>query len=297
MPLPTFLIIGAARCGTTSLYAYLQQHPQVFMSAVKEPNYLAFADCPRSSDPWIEWIRAQAITDRSQYEALFAAAGPGQAIGEASPRYIVDRGAPQRIRDTLPHAQLFAIVRNPLEQVHSNYLGLQRDGYPLPSTLEAALDDYEQDRQTGSTRESFLDSAFHGRNLARYFEIFPRSQLTVYLYDDLRADAPGLMRDFFQRLGVDSAFVPDVEERHGRTGSIRNPLVGALWHSIAQHRPLLRRIFPKRLLDRGYAWVMRDLVREPLAVTTRARLRELYRDDIGVLQALVGRDLSHWLLP
>lgn len=148
MTLPTFLIIGSGRSGTTSLHAYLRQHPEVFMSEVKEPSFFSFMDggIP-SRGPGSEWLRRTAVTTREAYEALFAASAGARAIGEASPAYLIDPAVPARIHALIPHVRLVAILRHPAERAHAAYLGRRRDGLDPAPTFEAALRD--EDRRLG----------------------------------------------------------------------------------------------------------------------------------------------------
>src|SRR5262245_28683977 len=111
MTLPTFLIIGAGRSGTTSLYHYLRQHPEVFMSPVKEPIYFALGPNLVFTGPAADWVLDQAAKTREEYEALFAGVTNEKAIGEASPRYLASPDAAGRIRETIPEARLVAILR------------------------------------------------------------------------------------------------------------------------------------------------------------------------------------------
>src|SRR5436309_11753413 len=117
MTLPNFLIIGAAKAGTTSLYHYLRQHPDIYMSPVKEPAYYASASVAARSG------RSRGIRTRAAYERLFAAAGAERARGEASPQYLNDDAAPDRIAADLRDVRLIVSLRNPVDRAYSSYLG------------------------------------------------------------------------------------------------------------------------------------------------------------------------------
>src|SRR4051794_36389137 len=120
MRLPNFLIIGAAKGGTTSLYHYLRQHPNVFMSPVKEVRYFCCDEFPA----WDATIRTA-----SAYASLFAGADASHlAIGEASPQYLNSAVAADRIADELPGVRLIVLLRNPVDRSYSSYLGQLRGG-------------------------------------------------------------------------------------------------------------------------------------------------------------------------
>lgn len=294
--LPNFLIIGAGRSGTTSLHRYLGQHPDVFMSAVKEPSFFRFADGEIPfRGPGTEWLRRTAVTTRAQYEALFAAAGGARAIGEASPGYLIDHAVPARIHAVIPGARLVAILRHPVERAHAAYLGLRRDGLDPAPTFEEALADEDRRLREGWPFAGLARNGFYHRMLVRYYERFPRERIRVHLFEDFVARPGVVLRDVFAFLGVDPSFVPDVSRRHGATGIVKNPVVRALWTRSETARRLVRRFLPLRWRDRAFGWVTSDLVKPPLAPATRAALLDVFREDILALQALIGRDLSSWL--
>jgi len=295
MPLPDFLIIGAGRSGTTTLYEILRRHPQIFMPDVKEPNYFAFADGALPAGPGAAWLRATSVTTRAGYEALFADAGGARARGEASPRYMVGADAAARIHAAIPAVKLIAILRHPVERAYASYLAYRRDGLEPAATFEAALADQERRRQAGWPYGAFVDFGFQHRQLARYDALFPARQLRIYLYDDLLRDAAGLVRDLLAFLEVDPSWQPDFAQRHGRTGVVRNPLLAALWRHSPRARSTLGPWLPQAWRDRAYAWLMRDLVKPDMNPETRAALLRLYRADTLALQERLGRDLSAWL--
>src|SRR3954447_26712271 len=121
--LPTFLVLGAARCGTTSLHYYLAEHPDICMSTIKEPNHFLFAQTATGPKPCIADDRrllAKSVPERDRYERLFPVAAA--AVGEASPLYLYTRETPGLIRAALPDARLIAIVREPVERAWSPLL-------------------------------------------------------------------------------------------------------------------------------------------------------------------------------
>ncbi len=129
MTLPNFLVIGATKSGTTSLYTYLKQHPEVYMP-MKEPNFFALEgrEPPffRGPEGWKEPSQKR-ITDLEGYRTLFAGASGEKAMGEVSPLYLYAPQAAYRIRRYVPEAKLVAILRNPVERAYSAYMHLVRE--------------------------------------------------------------------------------------------------------------------------------------------------------------------------
>jgi hypothetical protein len=294
MTLPTFLIIGCGRSGTTSLYRYLRQHPQIFMCPVKEPSYFSWTDEMARTGEGVPWYDTSVKT-LAAYEALFSGVTSETAIGEASPRYFFSPQAPERIHRLIPDARLVAILRHPAERAHAVYVGSRRDGYETAPTFEEAIRQCEEGKREKWPFRHYLRQCEYHRHIARYLGIFPRAQLRLYLFEDLAADAAALLRDLLAFLGVDSTFRFDLSRRYAPSGQIGNPFLGVLWrHSLAL-RLAVRPYLPEGLRDLATRTLLRSVVKPEMKPETRARLLRHYRDDTLRLQDLMGRDLSHWL--
>ena len=130
MILPNFLIIGSAKAGTTSLHYYLNQHPEIYMTAVKEPRFFALEGKNLNfSGPDKDIINSTSVTTYEEYIALFEEVSSEKAIGETSPLYLYSEKAIQRIHHYLPDVKLIVILRNPIDRAFSCYTHLLREGY------------------------------------------------------------------------------------------------------------------------------------------------------------------------
>ena len=127
--LPDFLVIGAFKAGTTSLHHYLDKHPRIFMTRLKEPNFFAHT----KSDPNHDNRNIFPVTDLAQYERLFADARADQLKGEASPGYLPSKQAPRKIKEQIPDIRLLATLRDPVDRAYSHYLmELRNEQISLP---------------------------------------------------------------------------------------------------------------------------------------------------------------------
>jgi len=277
MTLPNFLIIGAAKAGTTSLYDWLRQHPDVFMPAFKEPKFFAWDGASGGGGPVVQ------VTRRADYEALFAGAGGATAIGEASTLYLTHPRAPERAAAAIPAARLIASLRDPVERAFSIYqMNLRLFGANAGLDFPAAL------RADPALRQGYHPA------LTRWRAHFDPGQLRVILFEDLARDAPGTLAGLFGFLGVDPGFAPDVTK-------VANP--GGLPRSRRLHRLLTdprlralgRNLLPAAALDRLRGLRGRNLQRQALEPAARAAAVAVFRDDILKTQDLIGRDLSAWL--
>ena len=189
MTLPNFLVIGVAKGGTTSLYHYLRQHPDIYMSPMKEPNYYTEED---------QLFGKRSVRSRSEYEQLFAGVNGEHAIGEATPRYLNAIGGVGRIHADLPGVRLIATLRQPADRGYSGYLMRFTDSREWRSAEEVL--------QPGNYQ---FEAGLYYAKLLRYFDTFPRDQIKVILFDDLISKPQETVKSLFRFLGVDADFAAD----------------------------------------------------------------------------------------
>jgi hypothetical protein len=304
MSLPNFLIIGAAKAGTNALYHYLRQHPQIYMSPWKEPKFFAFeteADLGfRAANGRDAPVNASVILDQAEYEELFDDARDGElARGEASTHYLYVEKSPGRIKTLIPDARLIAVLRNPVDRAFSSYQHLVRDDLE-PLDFGAALDaEPQRIAEHYAYLYRYTDMGFYSQQLDRYEKTFSENQLCVLLYDDLRSDPEGTCRQIFSFLGVDEDFVPDMSGEYNRSGVPKNRFMHRLLNPPAPMKRRLWNVTPRlareRLLDAQTKIVNRNLQRQTMPEPERDRLRGVFREEVGRLEARLDRDLSHWL--
>ncbi len=296
---PNFFIIGAGKAGTTSLYYYLKQHPEIFMSRYKEPKFFALEGHTLDfRGPYDQRIRRGTTTDLADYLELFEEAGEERAIGEASTIYLGDRRAPGAIADRLPDARIVAILRHPAERAFSAFLHLLRDSYEPLSSFEDALDAEPQRAADGwYVQYQYKGRGFYGLHLKRYFDRFDAARIRVYLYEDFVERPRWLLADLFGFLDVNPDFRPDISPRHNVSGRVRS---AGLQRWLTRSHPFkeaLKSWFPERWGHRIISRVQPfNLVRSEMNPETRQSLIDEYRDDIELLQTLIKRDMSHWLV-
>jgi hypothetical protein len=293
MTLPNFIVIGAAKAGTTALYWYLSEHPAVFMSPVKETNFFGYGRDAEGrllyGDPEVHHFPIQTM---AEYEQLFEGAGGVPAIGEASPIYLECPQAAERIRAAIPGVRLVASLRQPVERAYSDYLmHLRHRGL----RFDAARDLSPSAPWAAADSRWMQVSRYHGQ-LERYYAAFPRSQIHVALFDDLKRDALGMVQDVYRFIGVDAAFAPDFDTPHA---------IGGLPASRLVERVLTNRVVGsvvKPLLPiKAANWVRRMRARNlkkppslPQALRRELTLR-VFREEIDRTARLIGRSLDHWL--
>lgn len=293
---PTFIIFGASRSGTTGIYTYLKQHPEIYMSQAKETNFFAYeGETLACAGPGADYIN-NSVTRLEDYEALFADAGSARARGEASPLYLYVPGTAARIRARLPDVKLIAILRNPIDQAYSHFLYARRQMLEPLENFEAALD-AEQSRFDAGWQPMFHYARFprYSEQLQTFFDAFPREQIQIYLYEDFEESPLKVMKSVFSFIGVDESFEPDVDYRPNAGGVPRNK---AFQDLIMKPTPAskLFSIIPvdirRRVRDAISSW---NMSKDACPAAARQRLKAALSDDIKALGPMIGRDLSHWL--
>lgn len=292
MPLPTFIIIGAAKAGTTSLCRYLQQHPDVYMSPVKEPRFFAVESAPPGlgqPDKAAAWTGT--ITTFEAYQRLFDGVTTETAIGEASPLYLgwSERSATS-IQRHLPTVKLIACLRQPVDRAFSHYLHSLRLGIENARTFEQAIG-----REDG--RRFYLGQGYYFRHLTHYFQRFDSAQIKVYLYDDLLVDTRLVVQDICAFIGVDPQAAIDISARHNVSQpEIASGPIAATLTQAAFIRRAAKAVIPGFLKTPLARWVRQaTTIRPQLDPATRLQLTNQFAEDIRQLQDLLQRDLSHWL--
>ena len=230
MTLPNFLIIGAAKAGTTTLHAYLRPHPEIFMPARKELRFFAYGG---TGDDY-----SYPVKTLEEYEGYFAEAGDATAIGEATPRYLRTPAAAGRIKAQIPDCRLVISLRNPVDQSFSAYLMGLRNGSVAPGTSYLAAI---------AAHPNFLRG--YAADLENYFGLFDRAQFHIIRFEDLVRDPLAVAGALYGFLGVATDFTPAVER-------VANPWRPAEELRAAQHPRQqagdgLRQALPARAAARG----------------------------------------------
>ena len=298
MIMPNFLIIGAAKAGTTSLYGYLEQHPQVYMSSIKEPRFFALEGEKLDFRGPAQSINHTSVTTLAEYSQLFQEVTSQTAIGEASTVYLSHPKAPERIKHYIPDVKLIAILRDPSERAFSSYLHLVRDGYETLSFAEALEAEASRIKDNWQPLWYYKERGFYYQQLQRYFEIFAPEQIEIYLYEDLAKDSTGVIQNITRFLEVDDTFAPDLE-RKNVSGIPKNRLVQNLLTRKNPLKSVLKPLLPESLRQSVIQNISkRNLGAKPtLSPQMRQHLIAIYREDILKLQELIQRDLSSWLAP
>ena len=305
--LPNFLIIGAARSGTTTLHYVLGQHPQIYMSPNKETNYFSFY-CSDGAVPIVtrkEDVRVidqRSVKTLDEYCMQFRGVVNEIAIGESSPSYLLMPDVPATIQRMIPDAKIIAILRQPIDKAYSHYLRkVQTNIYSLADDFGEVLEMDNARVAREGRGASFLAHCQYSECLKRYYDMFDRDRIKVCLFDDMEQRPAEFYADLFTFLGVDPTFVPDSRTKYNQSVlEKQNPILYKLMVRLELRRRAIKHL-PPRMAQSAFRLGHRLLsasVKRPPSLSDEAR-RELtqryFADEIRRLEALIGRDLSHWL--
>lgn len=307
--LPNFFIVGAVKAGTTSFAEYLRQHPQIFMSPVKEPHYFSSdIDCARipqrvkpeeyfSVRP-LQQRHALCIRRPEQYAQLFASAGDAKAIGEASPSYLYSEVAPQRIAAEIDDSRVLIFIRNPILRAYSHF---QMDViFQVAATndfLKGMEIDWNAPRKGWGVSHLYIELGLYVPQVKRYLQRLPADRVKICLHDDYGKDVRPTLLEILSFLGVDPRLDGiRVDAKHGQAR--RPPMFRAM------NRSSDRRSAAHRILRKAIPPILRPKLRTLLSrKVPRMRRHEFeamvphFREDVRELSSMLRRDLSHWLVP
>ena len=268
---PDWLILGAAKAGTTSLAYWLYEHPDVYLAPVKEVRYFDEDDNYARGLDW--------------YLAHFADAVTGQCNGEATPGYLWAPRAPQRIAQLVPDARLVALLRHPVDRAHSHFwheVAWGADHSSFDRAIDAALD--------GDPAMSHLVTrGYYAEQLARYDEHFPREALLILLFDNLRADPRAIFADVCRHIGVREMPVKSLGTPYNRAHRRRSL---RLRRAMERYRAWDR--LPRRLANAVDRWNTVEVDNPPMSDRTRQRLLEHFAPHNSALEQRLGRPLPGW---
>lgn len=275
--LPNFIVIGAGKAGTTSLWGYLREHPQVFMS---EPKELNFFTTEHNWDRGLAW-----------YESHFADAGDAVAIGEVTGSYANwpnFAGVPERMVEVLPDARLVYVIRHPIERIVSafKYMTLRGDeDKPMDEAIR--------------TNPMYLSVSSYATQIEQYLKVYPAERLHVIVSEDMRDDRAATIKRVLVFLGVDADVELEIlgHEFNRTDRKLREPralirrakaLPG--YKTLVNHLPDSMKQIGRRMGTRDVI----NLADAELSDETRAFIEESLRDDMGRLRDHLGEDFHCW---
>lgn len=273
---PNFFILGAAKCGTTSLYNYLKHHPDIYMSPVKEPCFFCET--------------FQVVKNPVDYARLFEGVENQSLIGEASHVYLTSPSSAVTLQAFFPGARFIVILRHPADRAYSLYHHMRRYGYETIGSFEKALAAEEKrfhskwfQNHCSQYLYNFLyfRSGLFAEQIQRYYKLFDPRQFYFLTLDRLRDNCEAELGEIFEFLGTEKTFKP--EKKIFNQGLTSRSARVERFLNLKIKRPLWLR---RRLLAMAGKYNMKAI--EPMNPETRRKLAIRYKKDLAKLQEIAG---------
>lgn len=314
MKFPNFFVVGAGKCGTTTLYHILFQHPEIFMSPIKEPNHFCtdikeeefseqFKLIEKRKNINLDEYLNGPMTERKfgyfvpkseDYKKLFKNVKNEKAIGEISNSYLFSKVAAQNIKDAVPDAKIIIILRNPIDRMVSHYKANIRDGKALKPFYEEVTDDYNKNPKGWCISHSYFEVGQYADQVDRYLKVFGKENVKVLWFEDWKKNSSNMAREIFTFLGVDPNIQIDPEERQHTTTEPRSKKLVYLLSQSGIKKPALR-LFPQSWREPIKSIFFNNKASFAITPDERKKLQDFFRADIEKLQSLLNVDLSKWL--
>jgi hypothetical protein len=300
---PNFFFIGGMRCGSTSLNLMLEQHPEIYMSPVKEPHYYlaeAFRNLkepsPENRDFLKKFEKNGKYRTDATYQSLFKEVGGAKIVGESS-HYIYYSKTAGAIYKHCPEARILVCLRNPVDRLFSEYLLFLRERLEtgcFADYVARCAAGYLNGNIPDKINVPKLNKGLQAELLVPWINQFGRDQIKLVLFDDLNESPAETMMDIFSWLEIDESFV--VQKIHAQKGGA----LKAKWMNDvmnSKHKLLndVKSLMPKSLKIRLRSSIYSKILERPeIEAETRAFLTQFYRDDVEKLSDIVDKDLSAW---
>ena len=286
---PEFLIVGAQKSGTTSLWQWLHDHPECYLPEIKEPHYFA------RFKPWDTLLRTGwFVRDPDAYINLFSAAQPSQVCGESSPSYLYEDGVAQRIKEIIPSCLIIISLRDPVHRAYSEYLMNVISGFETRSFSDAILDAaYGRERNSWDDFPLYIELSKYGSQIARYYDVFPREQILITTTAQISQYPLATMEKISAFLGISTDFWSSYSFPRKNPGSEpRNALTKKLLNSS-----IARRVGRVLVNEKFRPLVAQNILGRPSSskkdITTKDReiIWSICESEIRLVESIIGRHL------
>ncbi len=274
---PNLFIVGFPKSGTTALYNFLRQHPQVFMTPAKEPFFFS-TEAPKRK-----------VFNLDQYLKLFDEAEDEKIVGEASTNYIYSDSAPGNIHEFNPDANIVVMMREPVDFLYSFYHHGFRDARRSASFL-----DWEKQERMKSTDKRVPERVKYEKYLKRYISLFGKKKVKTVIFEDFKSDNILWFQEVLKFLGVEPGFVPEIN-KYNRSRQPRFKYINKILKQ-AKITVYLRKIVPYKFWHKSTSFIDRNILLkdkkyDPLDPDMKLKLMKDYKPEVEKISELLDMDM------
>lgn len=295
MTLPNFVIAGTARSGTTSLYHYLKQHPEIGFPSKKEPKFFSSLSLvfPHKG-VGDETVDQLVVRSFEGYLELYRDMAAFKRIGDASSDYLYHhRHAAPEIRRVLGDVPIIICLRNPVDRAISAYNNMLRDQRETLDFRSALNAEESRLEENWDWMWAYKAGGLYAEQVETYLTTF--SQVKVVLFEEMVEGPEAVLRSLLEFLGVDPNIPINASIRYGNSGKPKNRIIGYLTNRenvlVFRLRSYAIKLFSRSFLERIASWLLK---KESINAVDKDQLREFFSQDVDILEKLIDRDLGLW---
>lgn len=297
MKLPNFLVVGAPKCGTTSLYYYLKQHRDIYLPERKELHYFSYDHMKNSAaGPGDSQILYSLCKTRKEYREYFSKVKNEKAVGEISPSYFYFSETSEKIEDVLGTIKIVLLIRDPIEKAFSQYMHLVRDSRETLTFNDALMHEKKRMKEGRAAIWRYAESSLYCERIKKYINVFAKQNVKIILFEDLKNSPRVVLRDLFQFLGIDDSIDCDTSKKYNRSGRPKSKWIAKLLGKPNVAMRFAMTFIPEKIRTpvRLALLEMNTGKKDRIDGKSAEYLREYFKYDIKELEKIIERKLN-WL--
>ena len=294
---PNFIVIGAPKSGTTSLFYYLKQHPEIYLPTRKELHYFSYEDLKKSINGIGDAnVLSGLISDIKEYKSHYNKVNSEKAIGEISPSYLYYSDSAKKIYDTLGKIKIIIILRNPFEKAYSQYMHLVRDKRETLSFWDALQIEKQRMKEGWSDIWRYAESSLYTDRIKTFINVFGKSNVKIILFEDFISETNSVMKDIFKFLNVENDIILNTNKIYNKSGKSKSKLIARFFSAPNLLKTVIKKMIPEKIripirlfiLDRNTG------NKEEIDKKSKISLKEYFLKDIKNLEILINKNTG-WI--
>ena len=287
-PKVDFFIVGAPKAGTTSLYSYLSQHPEIEMSTIKEPDYF--------SNEFIEeqslYYKKESVRSLKKYHSLYSDI-KNLVRGEASVSYLFYEKVPKKIFKYNSRSKIIIMLRNPLDRAYSHYLMDRRLGF-VSESFEKIVNQKSTHKNSALFYQQYIELGQYTHQIKNYFDVFSKKNILIIDYDDFIDKSSEVLNKVYEFLNVEKHSLLNSNKVYNKYTKPSNKFVEILY-TFSFFRDLASSFFSERIKAKIQALFFSEENKPTLDSEIQIYLKEYYKVELDKLSKLLNQNYSKWI--